>query len=73
MKKFIVGLVIGLIVSFPLGMNVGKGVPILSNPFADKPLSQQIKDTARDASEKLKKKTNEVVQDAKDAVNKATE
>ena len=73
MKKFIVGLIIGLIVAFPLGMNVGKGVPILSNPFAGKALSQQIKDTARDASEALKEKTGEVVQDAKDAVNKATE
>lgn len=73
MKKFIVGLVMGLIVAFPLGMNVGKGVPLLSNPFSDKPLSQQIKDTAKDATETLKKKTNEVVEDAKDAVNKATE
>ena len=73
MKTFFIGLAIGLIVAFPVGMNVGKGVPILSNPFADKPLSQQIKETAKNASEKLKQKTDEVVQDAKDAVNKATE
>lgn len=73
MKTFIAGLVIGLIVAFPLGINVGKGAPILSNPFSDEHLSQQIKDTAKTASDKLKEKTNELVQDAKDAVNKATE
>ncbi len=34
MKKFFIGLVLGLIVAFPLGINFDKDVPLLSNPFA---------------------------------------
>lgn len=73
MKPFVAGLIIGLIIAFPLGMNIGKGKPIISNPFADRPIAQQIKDTASEASETLKKKTDEMVEETKDAINKATE
>ncbi|MBS1269514.1 MAG: hypothetical protein MAG794_00465 [Gammaproteobacteria bacterium] len=73
MKPFIAGLLIGLIVAFPLGMNVGKGNPVFSNPFANKPLSEQIGDAAKSASEKLKEKTGELMQNAEDAVNEAAE
>lgn len=73
MKAFLWGLVIGLIVSFPLGVNFGKGKPIFSNPLAEKPISEQISDTAKNASEKLKQTTDEVMEDTKDAINKTTE
>lgn len=73
MKAFLVGLIIGLIIAFPLGMNVGKGKPVFSNPFTDKPLAEQIKDAARETSEAVKEKTGEMVEETKDAINKATE
>lgn len=68
MKKFIFGLIIGVAIGLPIGVNMGKGVPILSNPFADKPLSEHVKDTA----EAAKKGTSKMVQDTKKAIHDAT-
>ncbi|MEW6331245.1 MAG: hypothetical protein AB1560_07280 [Pseudomonadota bacterium] len=62
MKKFFIGLVIGLIVAFPLGINFGKDKPLLSNPFAAKP----------DIAEKVKERTGEVLQETKEAIHDAT-
>jgi hypothetical protein len=62
MKKFFIGLVIGLIVAFPLGINFGKDKPLLSNPLAAKP----------DLAEKVKERTGEVLQETKEAIHDAT-
>jgi hypothetical protein len=62
MKKFIIGLVVGLIVAFPLGVNTGKGVPLLSNPFAGKP----------DISERVKERTEDLLKNTKEAIHEAT-
>ena len=62
MKKFFIGLVIGMIVAFPLGINFGKDVPLLSNPFAAKP----------DITEKVKERTGELLKDTKEAIHDAT-
>ena len=67
MKKFIFGLLLGVVIGWPIGMNMGKGVPILSNPF-EKTLSQNIKETG----DAVKKTTNRMVQDTKKAINEAT-
>ena len=53
MKKFVIGLVIGVIVAFPLGINFGKDAPLLSNPLATKP----------DLSARVKERAGELVQD----------
>ena len=37
MLKYIRGFILGVIVTFPLGINFGKDAPLLSNPFAAKP------------------------------------
>lgn len=62
MKKFFVGLVIGLIVAFPLGINFGKDVPLLSNPFAAKP----------DIAAQVKERTGALLKDTKEAIHDAT-
>lgn len=62
MKKFFIGLVLGLIVAFPLGINFGKDKPLLSNPFAAKP----------DLTERVKERTGELLQDTKEAIHDAT-
>ena len=62
MKKFIIGLVIGLIVAFPLGINFGKDVPLLSNPFAAKP----------DITARVKERTGELLKDTKEVIHDAT-
>ncbi|MGE5241323.1 MAG: hypothetical protein ACM3NI_06725 [Bacteroidota bacterium] len=62
MKKFFIGLVIGAVVAFPLGINFGKDVPLFSNPFAAKP----------DISERVKERTEEMLKDTKEAIHEAT-
>lgn len=62
MKKFFIGLALGLIVAFPLGINFGKDKPLLSNPFAAKP----------DITEKVKERTGEILKDTKEAIHDAT-
>ncbi len=62
MKKFVIGLVIGVIVAFPLGINFGKDAHLLSNPFATKP----------DLSERVKERAGELVQDTKEVIHDAT-
>ncbi|MBI3571879.1 MAG: hypothetical protein HY082_12405 [Gammaproteobacteria bacterium] len=62
MKKFFIGLAIGLIVAFPLGINFGKDVPLFSNPFAAKP----------DITDRVKERTGELIKDTKEAIHDAT-
>ena len=62
MKKLLYGLIIGAIVAFPLGINFGKDVPLLSNPFAAKP----------DISERVKERTEGLLKDTKEAIHDAT-
>lgn len=62
MKKFFIGLILGLLIAFPLGINFGKDEPLLSNPFAAKP----------DIAERVKERTGELLQDTKEVIHDAT-
>ena len=62
MNKFIVGLIVGAIIAFPLGINFGKDAPLLSNPMATKP----------DISERVKERAGDLVHDTKEAIHDAT-
>ena len=62
MKKFLFGLLAGAIVAFPLGINFGKDVPLLSNPFAAKP----------DLSKRVVERAEDMVEGAKGAIHEAT-
>ncbi len=62
MKKFFIGLAIGLIVAFPLGINFGKDVPLFSNPFAAKP----------DIPDRVIERTGNLIEDTKGVIHEAT-
>ncbi|MDO8704909.1 MAG: hypothetical protein Q7J84_08190 [Sulfuricaulis sp.] len=62
MKKFFFGLVVGAVIAFPLGINFGKDVPLLSNPFAAK----------LDFSDRVKQRTGDLIEDTKEAIHEAT-
>lgn len=63
MKKFVMGLMLGMFIAFPLGINFGKDVPLWSNPFAAKP----------DIPERIKERAGEMLKDTKEAIHEATE
>jgi hypothetical protein len=62
MKKFLFGLVVGAVAAFPLGINFGKDVPLLSNPFAAKP----------DITERAVERAGQAMEEAKEAIHDAT-
>jgi len=62
MKKFLMGLVVGAIIAFPLGINFGKDVPLWSNPFAAKP----------DIPERVIERAGQAADDVKEAIHEAT-
>ncbi len=62
MKKFFIGLFVGALVAFPLGINFGKDVPLWSNPFAAKP----------DISARVIERTEKTLGEAKEAIHDAT-
>ena len=62
MKKFFIGLFVGVLVAFPLGINVGKDVPLWTNPFAAKP----------DISARVIERTEKTLDEAKEAIHDAT-
>ena len=62
LKSFFVGLVIGGLIAFFLGMNFGRGAPLLSNPFAQ-----------RDLAGTIKGKAGEIAEGAREKIHKATE
>ena len=71
MKKFFIGLVIGMLVAFPLGINFGKDVPLWSNPFAAKPdivqrTVQRVEQTVEQGTEKTKELIHDATKAAKD-------
>jgi len=62
MKKFFIGVAVGAIISFPLGINFGKDVPLWSNPFAAKP----------DIPERVIERTEKTLEETKEAIHEAT-
>jgi hypothetical protein len=62
MKKFLIGMVVGAIIAFPLGINFGKDVPLWSNPFAAKP----------DIPERVIERAGKTADDVKEAIHEAT-
>lgn len=78
MRRFLWGFLIGAVLAFLAGVNVGKDKPILSNPFADRPLSEQVRETAgevaeraREGAEAAAERAGEVLDDAQRAGSEA--
>ena len=67
MKNLLIGILLGAVLALPVGVNLGKGMPLLTNPFTEKPLSQKLKEVAEEAAKKSKKTYEEVKQKLDDA------
>jgi len=61
---FLYGLIIGAILAFPLGINYGKGAPLLSNPFAKRDIKSKVKSEAKEILEKTKQSIHEATKPA---------
>ena len=70
--KFILGIIVGALIAFPLAHNMGAGKPVLSNPLEEKSLMDRTKDLASDISTKTGKSFDESMSDIKKAINDAT-
>lgn len=62
MKNLILGLLLGAILAFPLGINYGKDRPLLSNPFETKP----------EITQRVKQSTDKVIEEAKEVIHDVT-
>ena len=69
LRGFAVGLLVGGLVGLWFGMNIGKGQPLLSNPFARVTLSERLDRTMRQAAEE----TGTAMDKAGDAVREGAE
>lgn len=78
-KKYIAGIIIGLLLGLWFGANLGKGQPFWSNPFDERKFAEQAKEKAVDLGErakekavdlsgKAKEKADVMIKDAKKAV-----
>lgn len=61
MKKFFIGLVLGAVIAFHLGINFGRHKPLLSNPYET------------DVVERVKEGTEQAVESTRSAIHDATE
>jgi len=68
MKKFLIGLVVGSLIAFHLGINFGRNRPLLSNPY-ERDVVEQVKERAGQAVET----TREAIHDATEPVKKQAE
>ena len=50
-RLFLLGVVLGSFAAFPIGMNLGRGVPLLSNPLAQPGLQAQLVDGVKSSTE----------------------
>lgn len=63
LKKYLIGAAIGLLVGLALGVNIGKGNPLFSNPFAERGLGGEVKEKARDVLHDTKKSLRDKLSD----------
>lgn len=54
-KKYLIGIVVGLLLGLWFGVNIGHDRPVWSNPFAQASLQEKAKDTMLDALKDAKK------------------
>lgn len=59
MKMLIVGLLLGGVIAFPLGMNYGRGDSLLSNPFRDRSMKTKAQEKVKDIADKARAKIHE--------------
>jgi hypothetical protein len=52
LRSFALGLLVGGLAGLGAGMNIAKGQPLLSNPFAKVPVAERAGRAAKDAADK---------------------
>ncbi len=73
MKQFrvvFVSLIVGFAIGFPLGINVGREKPLLSNPFEHESLEQKLKRLSGETLEKGGKAIEKTGKELKDKLSK---
>jgi len=68
----LIGVVIGALIAFPLGHNMGAGKPLLSNPLEKRDLMERTRDLAADIAAETGKSIDEALGDIKKAIHDAT-
>ncbi len=75
-QAFVLGLIIGVIIAAPLGINFGRGAPLISNPFTSSEVREQaaerLKEGAGRAVETTKKGAEKAYEEAKEKLHEAT-
>lgn len=69
-KTFIFGLVLGLLIAFPIGINFGRDAPLLSNPFARRDITDKVVETVKEGTEKALEGAKEKIHEATEPVRK---
>lgn len=70
--KFILGLILGALIAFPLAHNLGAGKPLLSNPLEKKDLMDRTRDLASDIASETGKSFDESMAEIKKSIHEAT-
>ena len=70
MKDLLLGFLIGAILGLWFGVNLGKGQPIISNPFVEKDTMDQLSEQVGKISHDLTEKSKQLYHETKDAVNR---
>jgi hypothetical protein len=60
LKAFVIGVVVGGVVAFHLGMNYARGRALLSNPYEGLDLSRAVQEKAKGAVESGREKLHEI-------------
>lgn len=63
LKKYGIGIVIGVLLGLPIGVNIGKDKPVFSNPFAERSLGSQVKGKAKDVISDTKRALRDSLKD----------
>ena len=65
LKFLLLGIVLGALGAMPLGFNIGREAPLMSNPFEERDLKDQV-------VERVKDSTADAIEDAREAIHDAT-
>lgn len=70
LKIILISLVIGVLIGMALGVNIGRGKPVLSNPFAKESLVEKAKQLGNETLEQSGKALEKTGQALQDKANK---
>ena len=65
LKFLVLGIVLGALAALPLGVNIGRGDPLLSNPLEEQDLKTEV-------VERVKETTSTAIEDAREKIHDAT-